>query len=68
MRRASTRQLRPLREEPDGGEEIIHRSPQAIMDEIALLDARVRKCWRTFEGCYECWVADEEVGRGPAKD
>ena len=24
---------------PDGGEEIIHRSPQAIMDEIAALDA-----------------------------
>jgi type I restriction enzyme M protein len=23
---------------PDGGEEVIHRSPQAIMDEIALLD------------------------------
>jgi len=24
---------------PDGGEEIIHRSPQLIMDEIAALDA-----------------------------
>ena len=24
---------------PNGGEEIIHRSPQAIMDEIAALDA-----------------------------
>ena len=24
---------------PDGGEEITHRSPQAIMDEIAALDA-----------------------------
>ena len=25
---------------PNGGEEIIHRSPQAIMDEIAALDAQ----------------------------
>jgi type I restriction enzyme M protein len=24
---------------PDGGEEIVHRSPEAIMDEIAALDA-----------------------------
>jgi type I restriction enzyme M protein len=24
---------------PDGGEEVVHRSPQAIMDEIAALDA-----------------------------
>jgi type I restriction enzyme M protein len=24
---------------PNGGEEVIHRSPQAIMDEIAALDA-----------------------------
>jgi len=28
---------------PDGGEEIVHRSPQAIMDEIAALDAESAK-------------------------
>jgi len=28
---------------PDGGEEVIHRSPQAIMDEIAALDAESAK-------------------------
>ena len=24
---------------PDGGEDVVHRSPQAIMDEMAALDA-----------------------------
>jgi type I restriction enzyme M protein len=28
---------------PDGGEEVVHRSPQAIMDEIAALDAESAK-------------------------
>jgi len=26
-------------ENPDGGEEVVHRSPQEIMEEIAALDA-----------------------------
>ncbi len=33
---------------PDGGEEIIHRSPQAIMDEIAALDAESAKVLATI--------------------
>ncbi len=33
---------------PDGGEEIIHRSPQAIMEEIAALDAESAKVLATI--------------------
>jgi nucleotidyltransferase substrate binding protein (TIGR01987 family) len=36
---------------PDGGEEIVHRSPLDIMAEITALDAEVAKCWRLFGGC-----------------
>ncbi|WP_322629164.1 N-6 DNA methylase [Halothiobacillus sp.] len=33
---------------PDGGEEVIHRSPQAIMDEIAVLDTESAKVLATI--------------------
>jgi len=33
---------------PDGGEEIAHRSPAAIMDEIALLDAESAKVFKNI--------------------
>jgi type I restriction enzyme M protein len=35
---------------PDGGEEIIYRSPQAIMDEIALLDSETAKVLANIRG------------------
>jgi type I restriction enzyme M protein len=35
---------------PNGGEAIRHRSLRDIMDEIAALDGRARKCWRTSGG------------------
>lgn len=35
---------------PNGGEEITHRSPQAIMDEIAALDADSAKVLQTIRG------------------
>ena len=35
---------------PDGGEEIIHRSPKKIMDEIAALDAESAKVLATIRG------------------
>ncbi len=35
---------------PDGGEEITHRSPQAIMDEIAALDAESAEVLETIRG------------------
>ena len=35
---------------PDGGEEIIHRSPQQIMEEIAALDAECAKVLKTIKG------------------
>ena len=35
---------------PDGGEEIIHRSPQAIMDEIALLDGESAEVLASIRG------------------
>jgi type I restriction enzyme M protein len=34
---------------PNGGEAIAHRSPQAIMDEIAELDAESAKVLRTIK-------------------
>jgi type I restriction enzyme M protein len=35
---------------PDGGEAIIHRTPQAIMDEIATLDAESAEVLHTIRG------------------
>jgi hypothetical protein len=35
---------------PNGGEEITHRSPQAIMDEIAALDAESAKVLAKIRG------------------
>jgi type I restriction enzyme M protein len=35
---------------PDGGEEVTHRSPQAIMDEIAALDAESAEVLETIRG------------------
>lgn len=35
---------------PDGGEEIIHRSPQDIMDEIAALDLESAEVLATIRG------------------
>ncbi len=35
---------------PNGGEEVIHRSPQAIMDEIAALDAESAEVLRNIRG------------------
>jgi type I restriction enzyme M protein len=35
---------------PDGGEEITHRSPQAILDEIAALDAETAAVLETIRG------------------
>lgn len=35
---------------PDGGEEIAHRSPQKIMDEIAALDAESAEVLRKIRG------------------
>jgi len=37
--RPSTRRPSTSREDPNGGEEVAHRTPQEIMDEIAALDA-----------------------------
>ena len=34
---------------PNGGEEITHRSPQEIMDEIAALDAESQRLARLYE-------------------
>ncbi len=33
-----------------GGEEVTHRSPQDIMNEIAALDAESAKVWQTIRG------------------
>jgi hypothetical protein len=43
---------------PDGGEEIKHRSPQEIMDEIAALDAVSARFWEISRRCYEitCFI------------
>ena len=38
---------------PNGGEEVTHRSPEEIMDEIAALDAESAEVLRTSRGCYE---------------
>ncbi len=35
---------------PDGGEEVIHRSPQDIMDEIAALDLESAEVLATIRG------------------
>jgi type I restriction enzyme M protein len=35
---------------PNGGEEVIHRSPQSIMDEIAALDAESAAVLRKIRG------------------
>jgi type I restriction enzyme M protein len=35
---------------PDGGEEITHRSPQQIMEEIAALDVESAKVLKTIKG------------------
>jgi type I restriction enzyme M protein len=35
---------------PNGGEEVTHRSPQAIMDEIASLDAESAEVLRNIKG------------------
>ena len=35
---------------PDGGEEIAHRSPQAILDEIAALDAESARMLSVIRG------------------
>lgn len=35
---------------PDSGEEITHRSPQKIMEEIAALDAESAKVLKTIKG------------------
>ena len=35
---------------PDGGEEVIHRSPQDIMDEIAALDLESAEVLQTIRG------------------
>ena len=35
---------------PDGGEEVTHRSPQDIMDEIAALDAESAKVLANIRG------------------
>ena len=35
---------------PNGGEEVTHRSPQAIMDEIAALDAESAEVLETIRG------------------
>ena len=38
---------------PNGGEAIIHRSPQDIMDEIAALDLKSATVLAKFENCYK---------------
>ncbi len=38
---------------PNGGEEVTHRSPQKIMDEIAALDAESAKVLANIGRCYE---------------
>ncbi len=38
---------------PNGGEEVAHRSPQEIMDEIAALDAESAEVLGRSGGCYE---------------
>ncbi len=35
---------------PNGGEEVTHRSPEAIMDEIAALDAESAEVLQTIRG------------------
>ena len=35
---------------PDGGEEVVHRSPQDIMDEIAALDQESAEVLQTIRG------------------
>lgn len=35
---------------PNGGEEVVHRSPLAIMDEIAALDAESAEVLATIRG------------------
>ena len=35
---------------PNGGEEVVHRSPQEIMDEIATLDAESAEVLATIRG------------------
>ena len=35
---------------PNGGEEVVHRSPQVIMDEIATLDAESAEVLATIRG------------------
>ena len=35
---------------PNGGEEVIHRSPQDIMDEIAALDLESAEVLQTIRG------------------
>jgi len=35
---------------PNGGEAVVHRSPEEIMDEIAALDAESAEVLRTIRG------------------
>lgn len=39
-----------MKQGPDGGEVVTHRSPQAIMDEIAALDAESTKVLAKIRG------------------
>ncbi len=43
---------------PDGGEEIIHRSPADIMKEITALDQESAEVLETIKGCYEERMGD----------
>ena len=52
---------------PDGGEEIVHRSQITILEEIAALDAESAGCWGTSRRCYER-VGSENARRSSAKD
>ena len=46
---------------PNGGEEIAHRTPQEIMDEIAALDAESAEVLAGIRRCYEQRVRIEET-------
>lgn len=46
-----------------GGREVVHRSPQEIMDEIAALDAESSEVLTTIRGCYEDRVEGKAARR-----
>jgi len=45
---------------PNGNEEIKHRSPKEIMKELPRWTLKARKYWGTSKRCYEEGMADKE--------